>query len=246
LLGRYEFVYLISCSAGLAIAIITAAFSGVSGAHANPAVTMAMIIVRQISPLRAILYMCAQCGGGIAGAALVNGVYSETGIKDPILLEDPPRGSFGMEFTLTFMVVYVICAAKADAASNAPSKPPVVQSNYGSSAYYNSANAPPMIGVTSNKPNPIIVGAAYAGCLISWLGSLNPARALGSAFVSDLEYRFKMHWIFWVGPFLGAITGAFAFEYIFNPFRRRGGFSPFASATNPRYFTTIFTIILNN
>ena len=229
-------------SAGLAIAIITAAFSGVSGAHANPAVTMAMIIVRQISPLRAILYMCAQCGGGIAGAALVNGVYNSSGgIKDPILLENPEKGAFGMEFTLTFMVVYVICASKADAATNAAGKPiPPAPANYGSSygstAYYNSTQVPPMIGVTSNKPNPIIVGVAYAGCLISWLGSLNPARALGSAFVSTLDYRFKQHWIFWVGPFLGAIAGAFAFEYIFNPFRRRGGFSPFTSTTNPRYF----------
>ena len=32
-------------SAGLAIAMITQAFSGVSGAHANPAVTMAMILI---------------------------------------------------------------------------------------------------------------------------------------------------------------------------------------------------------
>jgi len=231
----------IPCSAGLAIAIITAAFSGVSGAHANPAVTMAMIIIRQISPLRALLYMCAQCGGGIAGAALVNGVYSASGgIKDPILLKDPEKGAFGMEFTLTFMVVYVICAAKADAASNVAVKPSSAatssygSTSYGSSAYYNSTQPSPLIGVTTNKPNPIIVGVAYAGCLISWLGSLNPARALGSAFVSTLEYRFKQHWIFWVGPFLGAVAGAFAFEYIFNPFRRRGGLSPFTSSTNPR------------
>ena len=227
-------------SAGLAIAIITAAFASVSGAHANPAVTFAMIFARQISPLRAILYMCAQCGGGVAGAALVNAVY-KSGIKDPILKNEPEKGSFGMEFTLTFMIVYVICASKADAASNPVNKPTLPGSNFGSSSYYNSTHGTdwriPLIGVTSNKPNPIIVGAAYAGCLIAWMGSLNPARALGSAFVhpSDVEHRFKQHWIFWVGPFLGAATGAFAFEYIFNPFRRRAGFSPFTGSNNPRY-----------
>ena len=199
-----------------------------------------MIFARQISPLRAILYMCAQCGGGVAGAALVNAVY-KTGIRDPILVENPEKGSFGMEFTLTFMIVYVICASKADAAANPTNKPNLpATSSYSTSSYYNTTHGTdwrvPLIGVTSNKPNPIIVGVAYAGCLIAWRGSLNPARALGSAFVhpSDVDYRFKQHWIFWVGPFLGALTGAFAFEYIFNPFRRRGGFSPFGAQNNPR------------
>ena len=184
--------------------------------------------------------MCAQSGGGVAGAALVNAVY-KSGIRDPIINESPEKGSFGMEFTLTFMIVYVICASKAETAATQVNKPNHQASNLGStSSYYNSTHGTdwriPLIGVTSNKPNPVIVGAAYAGCLIAWLGSLNPARALGSAFVhpSDVENRFKQHWIFWVGPFLGAATGAFAFEFIFNPFRRKGGFSPFTSSTNPR------------
>ena len=37
----------------------------------------------------------------------------------------------------------------------------------------------------SVRINPVIVGVAYAACLIAWKGSLNPARALGSAFVSQ-------------------------------------------------------------
>lgn len=43
------------------------------GAHINPAVTLATAIIRAISPLRAFLYMSAQCGGGIAGAWLIYG-----------------------------------------------------------------------------------------------------------------------------------------------------------------------------
>ena len=142
-----------------------------------------------------------------------------------------------MEFTLTFFVVYVICASKAETASSTtpPRSSSTSYSNYSSTSQYSHATpTPPIIGVTSNKPNPVIVGAAYAGCLIAWTGSLNPARALGSAFVSKQDYRWNMHWVFWVGPLLGAITGAFAFEYVFNPFRRRGNLSPFSSLTNPR------------
>ena len=39
--------------------------------------------------------------------------------------------------------------------------------------------------------------------------------------------RFHKHWLFWVGPFLGGIIGAFSYEFVFNPRRRT-----FASYTN--------------
>ena len=45
-----------------------------SGGHANPAVTIGLMLTRFVSPLRCIMYVFAQCGGGIAGAALVLGV----------------------------------------------------------------------------------------------------------------------------------------------------------------------------
>lgn len=43
------------------------------GAHINPSITLGMAVIRAISPLRAAMYMTAQCGGGIAGAALLYG-----------------------------------------------------------------------------------------------------------------------------------------------------------------------------
>lgn len=48
-------------------------FYSPTGAHINPSITMGMAVVRAISPLRAAFYMTAQCGGGIAGAALLYG-----------------------------------------------------------------------------------------------------------------------------------------------------------------------------
>lgn len=43
------------------------------GAHINPSITLGMAVIRAISPLRAAMYITAQCGGGIAGAALLYG-----------------------------------------------------------------------------------------------------------------------------------------------------------------------------
>ncbi|RWS12254.1 neurogenic protein big brain-like protein [Dinothrombium tinctorium] len=58
---------------GLAMATLTQCFGHISGAHINPAVTCSFLITRKITPLRAVLYVIAQCGGSIAGAALLYG-----------------------------------------------------------------------------------------------------------------------------------------------------------------------------
>ncbi len=79
-----------------------------SGGHANPAVTLGLMLTRYVSPLRACMYMCAQCGGAIAGAALVLGVQGKT--NDPVLRVH--GGAFGMELVLTFVVVYAFCASR--------------------------------------------------------------------------------------------------------------------------------------
>lgn len=48
-------------------------FRYISGGHVNPAVSLAMAAIKKVSPLRASLFVVAQCGGGIAGAALLYG-----------------------------------------------------------------------------------------------------------------------------------------------------------------------------
>uniref|UniRef100_A0A182Y8J1 Uncharacterized protein n=2 Tax=Anopheles stephensi TaxID=30069 RepID=A0A182Y8J1_ANOST len=62
-----------SLASGLIVIVLTQCFLHVSGAHINPAVTMALAVTRKISALRAILYITAQCGGSIAGAAMLYG-----------------------------------------------------------------------------------------------------------------------------------------------------------------------------
>jgi len=113
-----------------------------------------------------------------------------------------------MEFVLTFLVVYTYCASRSETRS------PIM--NYANTNTYGA----PCANLPGVKPDPVVIGLAYAGCMVAWKGSLNPARALGSAFVSKNANRFDQHWVYWVGPLLGAITGAFAYEYIFNPRRK--------------------------
>ncbi|KYN01536.1 Neurogenic protein big brain [Cyphomyrmex costatus] len=60
-------------ASGFAIAAISLIFSHISGGHVNPAVSVSFALCRRISPLRSVLYVAAQCGGGIAGAAMLYG-----------------------------------------------------------------------------------------------------------------------------------------------------------------------------
>ncbi|RWS21880.1 neurogenic protein big brain-like protein [Leptotrombidium deliense] len=63
----------IALTTGFAMATLTQCFGHISGAHVNPSVTFSLLITRKITPLRAALYVIAQCGGSIAGAALLYG-----------------------------------------------------------------------------------------------------------------------------------------------------------------------------
>lgn len=65
---------LISLCFGLTIATMVQCFSHISGAHINPAVTVAMLVTRKLSMAKAAFYLLAQCVGAIAGAAILYGI----------------------------------------------------------------------------------------------------------------------------------------------------------------------------
>jgi glycerol uptake facilitator protein len=51
----------------------------VSGAHFNPAITVALAALRQIKPADAGIYILAQLSGGVAGALLTKGLLEDEG-----------------------------------------------------------------------------------------------------------------------------------------------------------------------
>ncbi|CAB3384013.1 Hypothetical predicted protein [Cloeon dipterum] len=186
---------------GAAAAALVLCFDAVSGAHLSPAVTFALAATRNISPIRAVMFIAAQCGGGIAGAALLYGMSASPGMLQLAVLPGAtsaaPWQLFTQEVVLTFLVA--LCYFVSSGATKAPA-----------------------------------VGAAYlAATLTATAPALNPARALGPSFVL---HRWEAHWVFWVGPLLGALLAGALYEFILNPskFNQRNKGSSYADSSSVR------------
>jgi glycerol uptake facilitator-like aquaporin len=60
---------------GGALVAILLVFGPISGAHLNPAVTLALAVKREVAPQLAVSYVAAQVAGGIAGAIAANAMF---------------------------------------------------------------------------------------------------------------------------------------------------------------------------
>ncbi|GJQ66964.1 bib [Trypoxylus dichotomus] len=181
-----------SLAAGFSMTTLTQCFGHISGAHVNPAVTVAKGLTKGISVLRTILFIIAQCGGAIAGAAFLYGV-SLPSHKANLAAAIAHTNSvaawerFGVEFILTFVVVLT---------------------------YFVSMDTYRKWTSTGN----VTIGAAYSACTFVSMPYLNPARSLGPSFVLS---RWDNHWVYWLGPLIGGAASGLIYEYILNPRRHR-------------------------
>ncbi|XP_075751435.1 lens fiber major intrinsic protein-like [Rhipicephalus microplus] len=186
-------VLAISLATGAAAAAVVQCYARVSGAHMNPAVTLAAFATRKVSSLRALLYVTAQCGGGIAGAALLYGV-TLPGHRSSLGSSRPHEAlgawqAFGVEFVLSFLLASTVFATRD----------------------------PHRCHLSTGGADALVVGFAYLTCTLAGLpasgASLNPARSLGPAFVMN---KWKNHWVYWFGPVAGGLLAGLIYEYIFD------------------------------
>lgn len=101
--------------AGAILFVLIALFAPISGAHFNPAVTLAMILARRMAPFTAALYLPAQIAGGITGTFLAHAMFAL-----PILTEGVTArsgaGQWLAEGVATFGLVLTIlgCRKRSD------------------------------------------------------------------------------------------------------------------------------------
>lgn len=98
-----------SIATGVGLAALILAFASVSGAHFNPAVTLASRLSGGIDNRSGAVYVLAQIAGGCIGVIVANLMFE----LDPVTLSTQDRGSAGVwlaEIVATFGLVVVIFA----------------------------------------------------------------------------------------------------------------------------------------
>ncbi|CAG9575849.1 unnamed protein product [Danaus chrysippus] len=181
-------IVLIALAFGLAVFAIVSAIGHVSGGHVNPAVTVGMAATGRVKPVRAVLYIIAQCAGAAAGSGLLKAftpeaVAGKLGVTALGKNVTPLQG-FGIEFFLGFVLVFVVFGVcdpnKSDSKSTAPLA----------------------IGLTVTLGHLLAVD--YTG------SAMNPARSFGSALVAS---DWADHWVYWAGPICGGVAASLLYSH---------------------------------
>ncbi len=178
---------------GLVIVAMAYSIGNVSGCHINPAVSLAMLIRKQISGVDFIGYVVSQCIGSALGCVILGVVFGwDCGFGANQIQAGWTHGTewsaLLVEIVLTFVFVIAVVG---------------VTSKTGYSAV-----AGVVIGLTLALVH--ILGIALTGTSVNPARSLMPAIFAGGTALSQV-------WIFIVGPLVGGALAAGVYTLIAGP-----------------------------
>lgn len=173
---------------GLAIFVAICAFAHISGAHFNPAVTIALAASKRIAPVDAVAYIVAQLIGAAAAAAVLKSAFGTLGGVPA--LADGVTTSTGIliEAVATFILMIVIMGVAVDSRGT--------------------------FSIVAGLP----IGMAIVGDIFfagpATGAAMNPARWFGPALVTgDMGSAL----IYLVGPIVGALVAVFVYDLVMKP-----------------------------
>jgi MIP family channel proteins len=192
--GGYTGLIGVALAHGVVLATFISNFGHISGAHFNPAVTMAVWVGGKIETIRAGWYVVAQIAGATAGAGLLRWVLPEQIWRDASLGATTVNHQLGitngkavlLEAILTFFLATTVYAAAVDDRG-------VFKSIAG-------------LAIGLVLVFDILVGGQLTGA------SMNPARTFGPALVAGEWADF---WVYVVGPMSGGILAAAFYVSVF-------------------------------
>jgi aquaporin NIP len=173
---------------GGVVMIMVYGLGHISGAHINPAVTIAFTAIGRFPIRRIAPYITAQCTGALLASAAHLGIFGISAREAQFGATCPAGislgGAFILEFILTFILMLVIMAVATD---------PRVPRGVGGLA----------IGAA------VCVDCLAAGKCCG--ASMNPARSLAPALFAGGE-ALEILWLYVCAPVLGALVAALAYE----------------------------------
>jgi len=175
---------------GLAIGIMVTNLGHISGGHFNPAITLGFLTTRRITAPLAGVYWASQLFGAAVAGLILRELTTKFSVRKgatPFPATNVTDGKAVIfELILTFFLVWAVWATAVDPRG----------------AF--KAIAGLAIGLTITID--VLMGGRFTGA------AMNPARAFGPELAGGL---WTSWWVYWIGPFLGAILASGLYEYLY-------------------------------
>ena len=165
----------IAITFGLIVLAMISAFGDVSGAHFNPAVSVAFCAAGRLAPRDLAPYIAAQCAGALAASLSLRAIFPTSATLGATVPAGSAGQSFVLELILTAILMLVILAV---------------------------SSGPKEKGITAGIAigSTVALEAMFAGPISG--ASMNPARSLAPAVVSG---QFAHLWVYLAAPVAGAL-----------------------------------------
>ena len=172
---------------GLVVGAMVYATGHISGAHINPAVTLGFALARHFPWKDVPLYWVSQLAGAALASLALRGLLGLVEDMGATVPSGTAWQSLGLEVLLTFFLMFVIMAVATDVRAVGQGAALAIGAAVGLEAIF----AGPISGA-----------------------SMNPARSFGPALVG---WVWGSHWVYWVGPPVGASAAALLYRWLRRP-----------------------------
>ena len=176
----------IAITFGLVVMSLIYALGNISGAHMNPAVTIAFTIAKGFPVSNLLPYVFSQVAGAILASLTLKMLFPANEFLGATIPSGTYWQSFVLECLLTFFLMLVII---------------------------NVATGSKEVGMFAGLAigSVVLLEAMFAGPVCG--ASMNPARSIGPALVSN---HLQSLWIYIVAPVIGAAAAIPCWQYLKN------------------------------
>ena len=169
---------------GLIVMAMILSFGHISGAHINPAVSIALCVSKRFSRRHLTPYIIVQLAGALLASYILHYLFPANELLGATIPSGSNVQSCILECILTFLLMIVILTSTQKKEHS-------------------------LIGPALAIGATVGLEALFAGPVCG--ASMNPARSLSPAIIGG---HYQSLWVYIFGPVLGALVGSFVFAIL--------------------------------